>query len=502
MLTEAIKQDDVIEQVRWAKDLITLDPNNGDAHYVLASDAAEASAPNISEVRKHLKVIDLETPRRPRADWITAKAAMLANDMTRLEQVLTRVRTISLPPEADAVDRMCLLKLRVLDVEKSPDPSVMAGRIDAVAREALFAASEPEIPSTRIARIGQLIEAIQRYLAIKGVETPAAREKFNAYSDSLDKAAEGIFQKSLAVKPYPELDVYLAYAYHLSFRDHRDRCLEVVTQGLKSPAGLKGAASETTLGLHALAAESALADFASKTRYDVAEPHIKGLLDCKLERYQALGHLFQGAIDLEKAGMVADAQALEVPRVEQAKLRGSALNHLKIAAATRPVIAEAQARYGVALILNNEPSMGRQYLQFAQRLGNLQPQYQIWAAWSVVQAGYPEDAQPIVDKMLQAIEEGRLPRTLEGTLHLLNGEIHQSRRTPDDLRKAVAEYTKAFGNGQDATPGRRTPAGSDRGHARPLRRRPQANRLVGLQRQGWTRRREPGDHHPPGDEAR
>ncbi len=184
----------------------------------------------------------------------------------------------------------------------------------------------------------------------------------------------------------------------------------------------------------------------------MAAPHIKSLLDCKVERFQALGHLFQGAIDLEKAGLVADAKAPEISKVDQAKLRGSALVHLRIAATQLPHLAEAQARYGVALILNQEPAMGRQYLQLAQRLGNLEPQYQIWAAWSVVQAGYPEDAEPIVARMLQAVEQGRLPRSFEGTLHLLNGEIHQARRSPADLKKAIDEYGKAFANGQDATP--------------------------------------------------
>src|SRR5207248_10456202 len=102
--------------------------------------------------------------------------------------------------------------------------------------------------------------------------------------------------------------------------------------------------------------------------------------------------------------------------------------------------------------LNQEPAMGRQYLQLAQRLGNLEPQYQIWAAWSVVQAGYPEDAEPMVARMLDEIRLGRLPRALEGTLHLLSGEIHQARRSPADLKKAVEEYGRAFTQGQDSTP--------------------------------------------------
>ena len=133
---------------------------------------------------------------------------------------------------------------------------------------------------------------------------------------------------------------------------------------------------------------------------------------------------------------------------QQAKLRASALNHLKIAAAQLPDVAEAQARYGVALVLAKEQGLGRQYLQKAVRQGNLDPQYQIWAAWSMVQAGYPEEAEPIVAHLFREIGEGRQPRTLEGTLHLLNAEIHQARRTPEELKKAVAEYERSIAAGQ------------------------------------------------------
>ncbi len=201
------------------------------------------------------------------------------------------------------------------------------------------------------------------------------------------------------------------------------------------------------------AVESALANLEDKARYETASPHIKALLECKYARFQALGHLFQGAIDLEKAGMVADAQPGNVSKVEQTKLRSLRMDHLKKAATQLPHLAEAQARYGVALILNQEPAMGRQYLQLAQRLGNLEPQYQIWAAWAVVQAGYPEDAEPMVNRMLEEVRLGRLPKTLDGTLHLLSGEIHQDPSiAEEDLKKAVEVGGRAFAQGQDATP--------------------------------------------------
>ncbi len=110
-----------------------------------------------------------------------------------------------------------------------------------------------------------------------------------------------------------------------------------------------------------------------------------------------------------------------------AELRTSAVQHLKIAAAQLPDIAEAQARYGVALVLAGEQNLGRQFLQTALRLGSLDPQYQLWAAWAILQAGYPEEAEPIVAALLRQVAAGNAPRELEAGLYLLSGEIHQSR---------------------------------------------------------------------------
>ena len=452
LLAEAMRGDDQVEQVRWANSLAPIDPTDSDASFVLASEKLDATSPNLTEVRRYLKVLEGEKSARVRTDWIAARVAIASKDQAQLDTILARVRPTALADDAAPSDRIALLRLRAMDLDATKDTAALADRVEAVKREARAAASDPEIPSTRIARISLLIEDVQKALIARGVEDPTSRVAMNTFGDSLDDVAETIFQKSLGVKGGADLNVYLAYADHLRFRDHRDRCLKVVVQGLASPAAAKQGGQETGLSLHALAVEAYLANLTEATRYELVAPHIQTLLDCKVERFQALGHLFQGAIDLEKAGLVSDAKTPEISRTEQAKLRAAALVHLRTAATQLPHLAEAQARYGVALILNQEPSMGRQYLQLAQRLGNLEPQYQIWAAWSVVQAGYPEDAEPIVARMLQAVEQGRLPRSFEGTLHLLNGEIYQTRKSPGDLKKAIESYGKAFSNGQDATP--------------------------------------------------
>ena len=96
-----------------------------------------------------------------------------------------------------------------------------------------------------------------------------------------------------------------------------------------------------------------------------------------------------------------------------------------------------------------EQNLGRQFLQTALRLGSLDPQFQLWAAWAILQAGYPEEAEPIVVALLRDVAAGNASHELEGGLYLLSGEIHQSRRTPDDLNKAIAFFEKAIATGKE-----------------------------------------------------
>ena len=116
---------------------------------------------------------------------------------------------------------------------------------------------------------------------------------------------------------------------------------------------------------------------------------------------------------------------------------------MKLAATQLPTLAEAQARYGVALVLNQEQSLGRQYLQSALRMGNLEPQYQFWAAWTILQAGYPEEAEPVLESLFRQLAEGTIPPELRGTLHQMSGELYQARHGSGDLQRAAQEFQKA-----------------------------------------------------------
>src|SRR5208282_5191807 len=85
------------------------------------------------------------------------------------------------------------------------------------------------------------------------------------------------------------------------------------------------------------------------------------------------------------------------------------------------------------------------------RHGSLDAQYQLWAAWTILQAGYPEEAEPIVTALLKQVDSGQVPRELSGALHLLRGEVFQAKRNPEDLSRAVAEFDQAIASGQEAS---------------------------------------------------
>ncbi|WP_406696848.1 tetratricopeptide repeat protein [Singulisphaera sp. Ch08] len=457
LLDDAIRRGVGSDSLFWANQVLELEPSNGDARYVLAAETLEEKSPKIPDVKRHLEALITAKAAPVRINWIKSKLAQHLHDKSTVEEILKQTRTLSLPADADALDRMALLRLRELDVLSTTDPVELAARVNALQAEVQTVLAGSPLAPPRIARLSALLEGVQRsLLQIAATSEPKTRASLTGLVDAIDANVESLFQKALEEVNRPELQVYLSYAEHLRFRAKRTECLAIVEKALRLPLVTRPNNAETVLGLHTIAVEVALSNSEDKERFDKAGPHIAKLVESSSTIYQGLGHLFQGSIELENSGVSATARGktppTTAPNPAQVKLRASALNHLKIAAAQLPEFAEAQARYGVALVLSMETGLGRQYLQRAMRMGTLEPQYQIWAAWSIVQAGYPEEAGPIVDSLLAQVAQGRQPRELEATLHLLKGEIHQARRSPEDLEVALAEYERSFAKGETPTP--------------------------------------------------
>ena len=456
LLASSMEQDESQASVRWANEVLTIDPANVDALYVLASEALEETAPSFPDVKRRLDALQAEKAAPVRIAWVKAKLADVAGDLPTRNATLSASRDLKLAADASSVDRTAMLRLRALDVESTSEVAQLEPRVKALQNEANLLFDGREVAPNRIMRLSIVLEKVQKSLTILGAKSdPAVKKSVDNLVDSIESDVESIFQKSLAAAGDRNLHIYLTYADHLRFRSQSARCLEVVDKALKLPLAAAPSSSEVVLGLHAVAVEAALADASDPSRHEKAEPHIAHLIASPSVRYQGLGHLFQGAIELEQSGLVSVAArnggqvnpaTPKAPNDKAAapKLRSSALNHLKLAAAQLPDVVEAQARYGVALVLSQEPNLGRQYLQNALRLGGTDPQYQVWAAWSMVQAGYPEEAEPVVRHLMAEMSQGRLSRELEATVHLLSGEISQARRSPDDLKRALAEYNRSY----------------------------------------------------------
>jgi len=460
LLEDAMIQENGPDAIYWAKEVLNLEPDNLDAHYVLAAEGVESQSPDIVEIRKHLDSLEKHHAPLARQSWIRAKLAQVTRDDKTRDDVFSKYDEAPSNADQGPVERMAALRLTSLEIQSRAELAPQAKLIDRLIKQAREINHREGTPTVRTLRVASLLDYTQRILTQRTFKgSDADKASIKAQIDLIETDLESIYQKSLAVDGQTDLQAYLSYADHLRFRQQHAKCLEIVNKALDKPQALRPAAIKTSLGLHAIAVEVALANIEDKdARFSKAAQHVNALIACSDPRYQGLGHLFQGSIELEQSGVAPGVAEKTNPKQAadgedgRAKLRVSALSHLAQAAERLPDVPEAQARYGVALLLSGEQNLGRQYLQAATRLGTLDPQYQIWAAWAVLQGGYPEEAEPIVTALLRQVEEGTQPASLTGTLQLLRGEILQAKNTPDDLKKASEAFEQAMRNGQTATP--------------------------------------------------
>ena len=455
LLVDCMHDDDVYGSNYWAKEVLNVDPNNLDAHYALALEALDNRPPNVPEARRHLEVLEKQKASAIRVLLVRAMLADTTGDLTARDSELARARAITPGPDSDPVDRVAWLRIASMTIRFEADPARLDEQVSRMLKQVKEMGSVAELAAARVARLRALLEHTQRSLVEKaGNGSPTTRKGIERLVDAIEAELESIFKLALSGSNEPDLQTYLAYADHLNLRRQRDRCLEVVDQALKSPQASRRTSAQIVMTLHIIAVQMALSTEEDKARFEKAGPHIQALLDCPESKAQGFGHLFAGSVDLDRSGNGRDTKAGESAAASKdtvAKLRKSAVKHLKIAAALLPGVAEAQARYGVALVLAGEQNLGRQFLQTALRLGSLDPQYQLWAAWAILQAGYPEEAEPIVMALLRQVASGSAPREMEAGLYLLSGEIHQSRQTPDDLHKAVGFFEKALASGRETS---------------------------------------------------
>lgn len=453
LLQEAMADDVAPDAVYWAREVAEIDPDNIEAAFVLASKELEGAAPNLAEVRKQLDRLNAGGAPEVRRLLIQARLAAAANDDAARDAAIARGRELVLADDAGSTDMMAKLRLASLALQREADQAKQGEIVKGMVAlsDRIVASAEPG--SQRVTRLSYLLEQAQRGLIRQSrLESDATTDEL---VETIERQLAALFDKSRQAGDRADFQIHLTYADHLRFRRQRERCLQVVGEALALPAAARPSSSLIALGLHSVGAEMALMQADDAARFTKAAPHVKALLAAAETRYQGLGHLFQGAVELEQSGVAAalarkpEGEALKT----QPALRTSALAHLKAAAQQLPDVAEAQARYGVALVLNQEQGLGRQYLQNALRMSALDPQYEFWAAWTMLQAGYPEEAVPIVDSLARQLADGTIPAEMKVVLHQLSGELYQARRGPGDLDRAAQEFEKVAKLGGDANGG-------------------------------------------------
>jgi cellulose synthase operon protein C len=455
LVTEALEVEDTIEAARWARELVAIDPQDADANFALALDGLSADRARVAEARPFVEALAAAEPASARTDWARAEIARQTGDEAALATALASARSHELDASASTSLRLIRLRLLLIDVQVTTEVETLFARVLAFRQEAERLSDAPEVSAPRVAKMGRMIALAQKHVAAIADRDATAKERLAKLSPVLDELADGAYKKAVAPSAAADPRIFLAYAEHLLVREKRVQCLEIVDRALQIKGANAPAWLETMMQIREVAVKASLLDAADPKRLEKAAPHIQALIEGSNVRYQAVGHLFQGVIDLEGSGLAAQAAeggTATSPAKDEAKLRVSALSHLRKAAAGLADVPAANALYGVTLLLSQEPQLGRQYLQSALRMGNLEPRYQVWAAWSMLQAGYPEEAQPIVDGMLAFVAAGKVPADLGGSLHLLKAQIHQARRGPGDLEHAKSEYEAAIKAGQPNTP--------------------------------------------------
>ena len=343
--------------------------------------------------------------------------ARSTGDDKGLDEALSRARSITLAADASPIDRLARVRLEAIAIQTQKTPEKLEGQVKSLIGQVKEIVADPDLAPGRITRLSQVLEQTQRALGraiAPGCQARSSRGG-NPLADAIEVELEGIFQKGLSTSQKSDLQVYMTYAEHLRFR--------AAARALPSGGqrGVAAARRRDAVEFHVgdgdarggrrdgpVEAErpQAIRDgrgaHPGPARFHRAQVPGPGTPVPGGRRARAIRPGSNRGQD-DKRGQ-ADADQPASP-----KLRAKALGHLKQAAILLPTMAEAQARYGVALVLNQEQSLGRQYLQNALRMGNLEPQYQFWAAWTILQAGYPEEAEPILDSLYRQLAQGTIP---------------------------------------------------------------------------------------------
>ena len=511
LLHDAMDQDLAPDSIYWAKELLNVAADDLDAHYVLAAEALEERAPNVPEIKRHLEVLEKVKAPAVRRLWIRARLADLAGDDAALAAALAEAR--ALPPSApssDAVNRFARLRLTAMEIRGEADGQQLAGQVEAAPRAGqgagqargtapgagraapVAAGADPAVPDGALGQAAARGQEGRR----RRWSTPSRSTWRRSSSRPWPTAASPTSRRTC---PMPTT-CGSAASPTAAWRSI-DRALQVARRprsGRRSQYGDAPAPGGRRDDPGQDRRRRAIRQGRCRTSRPCSTAPSRGSRRsaiCSPARSTSTARAWPASWPGPTPARRAGQAPAEAPQQCPGPPQGSPPPAL-------PDIAEAQAKYGVALVLAQEQNLGRQYLQNALRLGSLEPQYQLWAAWTILQAGYPEEAEPIVQSLLHQVDQGNAAPRDGGDAPPAPGRAlpgPPEPRRPEEGRRGVRQGARRRA-GRDAD-GRHA-AGADRRPARPVRPRPGAARRGAVAGQGGRRRRAARRPDPRGDRGR
>jgi tetratricopeptide (TPR) repeat protein len=111
LLTESLRLDEMGEAARWARELVSLAPEDPDAHFALAVDALKKGPSGTAEARKQIEHLGEAETQRVRSMWLVAWLAREERDEATLEKMMEAAREVDVARVADPSDRLAFLRL-------------------------------------------------------------------------------------------------------------------------------------------------------------------------------------------------------------------------------------------------------------------------------------------------------------------------------------------------------------------------------------------------------
>ena len=162
LLEEAILHDNPTDSVYWANEAIKVDPENSEAHYVLAFEELEARSPKFPEVRRYLKVLEKNQASPIRVVLIKARLAQATGDEKASEEAFGQARLISLPADAAIIDKMAKIRLEAIEIQTQKDASRLDSQVKSLIAHVKDVVAAPDLAAGRVSRLSLLMEQTQR----------------------------------------------------------------------------------------------------------------------------------------------------------------------------------------------------------------------------------------------------------------------------------------------------------------------------------------------------